>query len=48
MVLTFALLGVAFFKTYKGRKKTGPWSIGVLYGTTILSVGLVAYALIFK
>jgi hypothetical protein len=48
MVMTFVFLGFAFYRTYKDRKKTGPWSIRMLYGTTVLSVGLITFTLLFR
>jgi FtsH-binding integral membrane protein len=48
LVLTFALLGVAFWQAYKNREKTGPWGLRMLYGTTVLCTGLVIYSLLFK
>jgi hypothetical protein len=46
MAITFIFLGFAFYKTYKNREKSGPWSIRMLYGTTALSVGLVVFTLV--
>jgi len=48
MIITFVLLGFAFYRTYKDRTKTGPWGMGMLYGTTVLSIGLIVYTLVFK
>lgn len=48
MVVTFVLLGLAFHTTYKNRKKTGPWGMRMLSGTTALCAGLVLYSLLFK
>jgi hypothetical protein len=39
----FVFLGLAFYKTYRDRKSTGPWSMGMLFCTTFVSIGLIAY-----
>lgn len=44
-VATIVLLGFAYYKTYI-NKKCGPWSLRVLHGTTVLSVGLIVYTLL--
>jgi len=48
MIITFVLLSFAFYRTYRDRTKTGPWGMGMLYGTTVLSIGLIVYTLVFK
>jgi hypothetical protein len=48
MTATFVFIGLAFYKTCKDRKKTGPWGMRMLFATTALSIGLVAYVLIHK
>jgi hypothetical protein len=46
LLATFILLGVAYYNTYGRRKPAGPWSRLVLHTTTVLSLGVVAYALV--
>ena len=46
LVATVVLLGFAYYMTYKNRKKHGPWGIRMLHGTTVLSMGMIAYTLI--
>jgi hypothetical protein len=48
LAATFVFLGLACYRTFNAREKTGPWSMGILCGTAALSVGLVAYALLSK
>ena len=48
LLLTIALLGAAFHRTYENREKTGTWGKRMLYGTTVLSVGLIIYTFLFK
>ncbi len=45
---TITLLTFAFYRAYRDRKKTGPWGLRLLYGTAILSLGLVLYTLIYR
>ena len=48
MVATFVFLGLAFHATYKNRKKTGPWGMRMLCGTTAICGVLVVYSLMFR
>ncbi len=48
LAMTIALLAFAFYKTYRDRRKTGPWSLRLLYATTALSLGLVLYTLLYR
>jgi len=48
LVATVVLLGFAYYKTYKGLKSIGPWNRRILHGTAVLSLGMVAYTLIFN
>lgn len=47
MAITLALLGLALFKAWRNRTKTGPWSKGILCGTTVLTLGLIVYSMIY-
>jgi hypothetical protein len=46
LVITFVFLGLAWYKTFKGKNKPGRWSTAMLYGTTALSIALVLYSLV--
>ena len=46
LIATLVFLGLAFFMTYRDRKKTNPWNIGILVGTTLVSIGFIIYSLI--
>ena len=50
LVATLVLLGLAYFITYKDkRSKTGgPWNKRILHSTTVLSLGMIVYTLIFN
>lgn len=48
LVITIALLGFAYYKTYSNRKTAGPWSLLILHGTAILSVGMIGYTLLMN
>jgi len=48
MLVTFVFLGLAFHKTYKDRKTVGKWGLGMLYGTTALSVGLILFTILYR
>jgi hypothetical protein len=48
LAATIVLLGFAYYKTYKGQKPGGPWSKCILHGTTILSLGMITYTLVFN
>ena len=48
MLLTFVLLGFAYFKAVKEREKTGPWGLRVLHAVTALCIVLVIYTIILK
>ncbi len=48
LAATIVLLGFAYYKNYMGRKPGGPWSKRVLHATTVLSLGMVVYTLIFN
>jgi type II secretory pathway component PulF len=48
LATTIVLLAFAFYKTYRDRNKTGPWSHKILYATTVLSLGLVVYTLLYR
>jgi len=43
---TFILLAVAFYFTFKDHDKTKPRNLRFLFGTTALSVSLIAYSFI--
>jgi len=45
LAATVVLLGFAYYKTYTNNR-CGPWSLGVLHGTTALSVGLIVYSML--
>lgn len=44
LVLTVLLLSFAYYKTYKNKKNCSPWSLRILHGTTVLSLGLILYS----
>lgn len=46
LTATVGLLGFAFYRAYRQRQRTGPWSLRILYGTTALSLGLIIYSLV--
>lgn len=48
LAATIVLVVFAFYRAYRDRKKTGPWSLRFLYGTAALSLGLVLYTLLYK
>lgn len=48
LVTTIFLLGLAYYKTYRGRKPAGTWSKRILHGTTVLSLGMIIYTLVFN
>ena len=48
LAATIALLAFAFYRAYRDRKKSGPWSLRLLYATTALSLSLVLYNLLFR
>lgn len=48
MVATFVLLGLAFHRTYKDRQRVGRWGLGMLFGTIVISIGLVLYSAFFR
>jgi len=45
LAATIVLLGFAYYKTYN-NKNCGPWSLRILHGTTLLSLGLIVYTLL--
>jgi len=45
IIATFAFLAVGFYQT---KDSTGRWNRWTLYGTTIISLGLLFYALLFR
>lgn len=48
MVATFVFLSLAFHRTYRDRKQVGKWGLGMLIGTTALSIGLVLFTVFFR
>ncbi len=48
MIVTLVFLGLAFRRTYRDRQKVGKWGLGMLYGTTALSVGLILFTIIYR
>ena len=46
-VATFALLGFAYYKTYR-NKNSGAWSKWTLHLATALSLGLIVYKLLYR
>jgi len=48
LVATIFFLGFAYYKTYRNRKHTGPWSMRILHGTTVLSLGMIVYTLVIN
>jgi hypothetical protein len=46
LAATAILLGFAYYRTYKGRRSAGPWNRRILHATAVLSLGMVAYALV--
>jgi hypothetical protein len=48
MFLTFIFIGFAWYRTFKGSRKPGKWNLRMLYGTTVLSVVLVIFTIIYR
>jgi hypothetical protein len=48
LAVTIALLSFAFYRAYRDRTKTGPWSFRFLHATATLSFGLVLYTLLYR
>ena len=48
MVITFIFLGLSWYKTFKAKQRVGKWSVRMLYGTTILSIGLVIFTMLYR
>lgn len=48
LAAAIVLLLFAFYRAYRDRGKTGPWSLRFLYGTAALSLGLVLYTLLYR
>jgi len=48
MVLTFILLGFAYYKTYYHKKNCGFWGRWILHGTALLSLGMIIYTLLYS
>ena len=48
MLITFVFLGLAFYKTYVGKKKASKLHISMLYGTTALCIGMIVFTLFYR
>ncbi|MBU0480526.1 MAG: hypothetical protein KKG47_05440 [Proteobacteria bacterium] len=48
LVATVVLLGFAYYRAYKAREHASPWSMPLLHGVTVFSLGMIAYSLFVK
>ena len=48
MAMTFVFLGLAYYRTYRDRKRAGKLGFVTLFGTTALSIGLVLFTVFFR
>jgi len=46
LVATIVLLSFAYYKAYTSKKSRSPWSMRILHGTTVLSLGTVIYTVV--
>ena len=46
LAATIVFLGFAYYKAYRNRENPDPWSMPVLHGVTVFSLGMIAYTLI--